>query len=319
MIRISATKAFGSTNITRSSTSRNIQTLQPRYFKNTKGTNYIVATSTINSNNQYNNQSRGYNTGSISKLSKCNQNISNQITAFLLLLTGLLSTKTKLEETPKENLPIYKMTEVQEHDGRNGTRIWMTYAGNVYDVTDFIVNHPGGSEKILQASGSAIEPFWNVYRQHFATDVPSKVLETLLIGTLDMNDQERIDDALEKSLDDDDPYKNEPFRHPLLKMHSEYPANAEVPSKYITNEYITPNELFYIRNHHPVPYLSSEDVEREYRLNIDLTALGRGIISLCLEDIRALPKFDVVATLQCSGNRRGHFNRDVMVTSGTPW
>jgi hypothetical protein len=39
----------------------------------------------------------------------------------------------------------------------------MTYGGYVYDVTDFIPNHPGGDEKIRLASGGAIEPFWYVF------------------------------------------------------------------------------------------------------------------------------------------------------------
>ena len=30
----------------------------------------------------------------------------------------------------------------------------------MYDVTEFIANHPGGSEKILMAAGGAIEPYW---------------------------------------------------------------------------------------------------------------------------------------------------------------
>jgi cytochrome b involved in lipid metabolism len=31
----------------------------------------------------------------------------------------------------------------------------------VYDVTDFVANHPGGQEKILLAAGGAIEPYWH--------------------------------------------------------------------------------------------------------------------------------------------------------------
>lgn len=76
-------------------------------------------------------------------------------------------------------------------------------------------------------------------------------------------------------------------------------------------------KLFYIRHHHPVPNLSPEDVEN-YRLELDLTALGRPIIYLTLKDIQSLPKHEVTVTLQCSGNRRSNFNT-VARTSGTPW
>jgi len=55
-------------------------------------------------------------------------------------------------------------------------------------------------------------------------------------------------------------------------MGSHEPMNAEVPHDQLTQSYLTPNDLFYIRHHHPVPLLS--DVElRQWRLKVDLTAL----------------------------------------------
>lgn len=59
-----------------------------------------------------------------------------------------------------DSMPIYSLEEVSKNNGENGKPVWMTYGGVVYDVTDFIPNHPGGSEKIMTAAGSAIEPFW---------------------------------------------------------------------------------------------------------------------------------------------------------------
>jgi len=53
-----------------------------------------------------------------------------------------------------DTLPTYTSEFVAEHNGEDGTRIWMTYGGVVYDVTDFIPNHPGGSQQILKAAGS---------------------------------------------------------------------------------------------------------------------------------------------------------------------
>lgn len=44
--------------------------------------------------------------------------------------------------------------QVAENNGKDGKPIWMSYGGVVYDVTDFIHNHPGGSERILLAAGS---------------------------------------------------------------------------------------------------------------------------------------------------------------------
>lgn len=61
-----------------------------------------------------------------------------------------------------DSMPVYTSDQVAANNGDDGTPVWMTYGGVVYDVTDFIANHPGGSEKILQAAGSAIEPYWCV-------------------------------------------------------------------------------------------------------------------------------------------------------------
>ena len=76
-------------------------------------------------------------------------------------------------------------------------------------------------------------------------------------------------------------------------------------------------KLFYIRHHHPVPLLSEEQL-RDYRLKVDLSELGLPVKEFSLEDLKAMPKHEVVVTLQCSGNRRGGYN-EIKRTSGTSW
>lgn len=51
-------------------------------------------------------------------------------------------------EDEMDKQPIYTSDQVAENDGSDGKPIWMSYGGVVYDVTDFISNHPGGSEKV---------------------------------------------------------------------------------------------------------------------------------------------------------------------------
>ena len=53
-----------------------------------------------------------------------------------------------------DKLPKYTSDEVAVNNGEDGKPVWMSYGGVVYDVTDFIQNHPGGSHMILQAAGS---------------------------------------------------------------------------------------------------------------------------------------------------------------------
>ena len=105
-----------------------------------------------------------------------------------------------------------------------------------------------------------------------------RMLEKMIVGRLDERDQAAIDDQMEKETEkDEDPYEKEPTRHPRLKVHSEQPMNAEVPADIITSSYITPAELFYIRHHHPVPLLDEEEV-RNYTVDIDLSAYGKGTL-----------------------------------------
>ena len=44
--------------------------------------------------------------------------------------------------------------------------LWVIYANVIYDVTEFLSAHPGGSDKLLLAGGGHLEPFWNFYKQH---------------------------------------------------------------------------------------------------------------------------------------------------------
>ena len=238
------------------------------------------------------------------------------------------------ETNNNNNYPIYTAEQVAVNNGENGKPIWMTYGGVVYDVTEFISNHPGGSERILLAAGGPIEPYWHTYRQHFASDLPIRLMEHMVIGRLADVDQEAIDEQMDVLYETSvDPFENEPVRHKALRVHSEQSMNAETPSQLLTQNYLTPNSLFYIRHHHPVPFLTTEQVQN-YQLEIDLSALDNAndnddddddntlqkkrIVKISLDDLKRMPKTNVTATLQCSGNRRSGFNK-FHRTSGTSW
>ena len=99
------------------------------------------------------------------------------------------------------------------------------------------------------------------------------LLSKMVIGKLHPSDQEHIDEQMENVAEQTpDPYENEPERNTQLIVHGDTPMNAEVPQEMITMSYLTPNDMFYIRHHHPVPYLSEGALE-EFRLEVDLTLL----------------------------------------------
>ncbi|XLT50203.1 hypothetical protein HN873_042807 [Arachis hypogaea] len=88
-------------------------------------------------------------------------------------------------------------------------------------------------------------------------------------------------------------YSKEPPRHPCLKINSKAsliePFNVEPPRSALTCSYATPSNLFYKRNHGPIPIV--EDIER-YSVLVEKPK------QLFMKDIRILPKYNVTTTLQ---------------------
>ena len=66
------------------------------------------------------------------------------------------------------HLPSYTKADVAKH-ATPEARIWVTYKDGVYDITEFVEAHPGGASKIMLAAGKAIDPYWNLFQQHFRT------------------------------------------------------------------------------------------------------------------------------------------------------
>ena len=113
----------------------------------------------------------------------------------------------------RPDLPDYRLTDIREHrTADNG--VWVTFGEGVYDITDFMIGHPGGTDKISLAAGGSVEPFWDLYAVHRSEHV-YEVLEMLRIGNV------HPDDVVEVApLAGDDPYSHEPRRHPALQVSS---------------------------------------------------------------------------------------------------
>ena len=194
----------------------------------------------------------------------------------------------------------YTYEEISEHNN-NQTRIWTSYKDRVYDITDFLDSHPGGKDKIMLAAGASLEPYWNHYKQHQKQEVYD-ILKTLEIGKVKNYDPEKF-----KNLKDE--YLEEPVRSQDLNFHSIKPCNAETPIEEIHENPITPNELWYVRNHNPVPVINPD----EY--NLELFDSNKFICNFSLEELKNMKSKKVITTIQCGGNRRGEFEN----TSGTQW
>jgi len=213
----------------------------------------------------------------------------------------------------RTDLPEFNDDEIRHHDSlENG--VWVTYRDGVYDITKFIQkgNHPGGS-KIYMAAGGAVEPFWHLYAVHKANPEVLLMLEEYRIGNLAA--KERDEKAKEEAeRDANDPYNSDPKRSPLLRPASAKPFNAEPPPNVLADNFITPNEVFYVRNHLPVPDVDADS----YELEIVIEGKEEPVV-LSLEDIKTkFAKVSVTSAVQCAGNRRSEMNA-VKNLKGLPW
>uniref|UniRef100_A0A8D8G340 sulfite oxidase n=1 Tax=Culex pipiens TaxID=7175 RepID=A0A8D8G340_CULPI len=203
----------------------------------------------------------------------------------------------------RKDLPVYAMEDIQKHNSP-ASGIWVTYGIGVYDISSFVPKHPG-SDKVMLAAGSAIDPFWHIYQQHNTKEVLT-LLESFRIGNL------KEEDVI-STKDQDNPWAGEPKRHPILRAATERPFNAEPPPSMLVDSFLTPNELFYVRNHLPVPEV---DI-KEYELDVEVELNGKSK-SFKYEDLKKFPKVTVTAAIMCGGNRRGEM-MEVKPIKGLPW
>lgn len=197
-----------------------------------------------------------------------------------------------------KDLPVFTFKEVSAHDSID-TGVWVIYKNGVYDITKFVSKHPGG-EILLVGAGKSIEPFWKLYSVHNSNET-YLLLETMRIGNYD-NSSTPVDDTHEEE-EEEDQWINEPkTRHPALIHNQDKPFNAEPPAAVLTGAFHTPNDVFYIRNHLPVPpVVKSED----YRLEITReSGIDGETVQLSLDEVQEFPHVSLSAALQCGGNRR---------------
>lgn len=192
--------------------------------------------------------------------------------------------------TRRNDLRTYTAEEVGKHDSKK-TGIWISYKEGVYDITDFVDKHPGGPKKIMMAAGSSIEPFWNIFANHHQNDI-YQLLESMRIGNLSQKDVNLGEN------ESDDPYANEPKRHKALIINGHKPFCAEPPSSLLVESFETPTELFYVRNHLPVPEIDIND----YSLELSMEDVTKR--TLKLEELKKYPKYSVTSAIMCGGNRR---------------
>lgn len=103
-------------------------------------------------------------------------------------------------------------------------------------------------------------------------------------------------------------------KHEKFLVHTTAPYNAEPPLDLLRENFITPRELFYVRNHGNIPEMDAQTyrlvvegmVERELELSLDRL-------------LNDFPKRTVMATMQCAGNRRDQLIAIQEIPGEVPW
>ncbi|XP_078033227.1 sulfite oxidase [Augochlora pura] len=191
----------------------------------------------------------------------------------------------------RPDLKTYSLEEIGKHDNKRN-QIWVVYKKGVYDITNFVDNHPGGPSKIMMAAGSSIEPFWTFFANHNTPEI-YELLESMRIGNVS-----NIDQFDSTPCATNDPYANEPKRHKALKINGHKPFCAEPPSSLLAEGFLTPTELFYVRNHLPVPEIDP----KTYTLELAVEEETQKCLSF--DDIKKYPKYTITSAIMCGGNRR---------------
>ena len=103
-------------------------------------------------------------------------------------------------------------------------------------------------------------------------------------------------------------------KDPGMIVQGQRPLNIESPLGPLRQSFVTPTELFYVRNHGTIPEVDPAS----YRLSV--CGMVERPLELSLEEIRnELPKETVTATVQCAGNRRQGLMEAYPIPGETPW
>ena len=103
-------------------------------------------------------------------------------------------------------------------------------------------------------------------------------------------------------------------KHPELIVRSRQPFNGGPPPPRQLATFLTPNDLFFVRNHAPVPRVDAA----AYRLRVG-GLVERDLVWSLADLAERLPRVEGVATLQCAGQRRQEMAAVAPIPGELPW
>jgi sulfite oxidase len=105
------------------------------------------------------------------------------------------------------------------------------------------------------------------------------------------------------------------LKRPSLIVHQREPFNAEPPREALDEAQLTPLDAFYVRSHGPVPDAN------DARMRLRVEGLVERELELTMDDLRGghFADRELVATLQCAGNRRAGLMEVREIPGEAPW
>ena len=220
-------------------------------------------------------------------------------------------------------VPTYTLEDVSHHNSED-TGYWVSFGDAVYDVTNFIKRHSAGDYYIKLAAGGRIEPFWSIFGNHIRDPRAKHLLETYRIGNLAEKDQIRMQDPNFNYFDSQPNRDNVDTKFDVIGM---LPFVAETKISLLQESLITPNDLFFVRNHFPVPVTTATEHELHIHLSDKMCSIGfdemnvdwddiKGDFTLKLNDLigengtnsKLFKPIEIICTTQCAGNRNHRYH-----------
>lgn len=81
---------------------------------------------------------------------------------------------------PARTLPTFTRAEVESHNSK--ASCYVTIGAKVYDVTDFVEDHPGGGDLLLQYAGKDVEQILEDVTSHSHSEAAYEILDESLVG-----------------------------------------------------------------------------------------------------------------------------------------
>jgi 4-hydroxysphinganine ceramide fatty acyl 2-hydroxylase len=124
-----------------------------------------------------------------------------------------------------KRIRIYTASDVLQHNSESSC--WVTYRGKVLDVTNFLMDHPGGEEFILKHAGKDVEYAMKGGEEHEHSESAYDMLDEFLVGRLGAEenvvsgDWVATDDFTPEDTDEAADYEKNQFldlRKPLMRQ-----------------------------------------------------------------------------------------------------